>query len=350
MDQKKIGKFIQELRKENKLTQEDLATKLNITKNAVSKWERGISMMDISLLKPLSEILGVSITEILNGGRIKENNIKDKSDEVVNKALILSDNKMKREKYRSILFTCVVILISCFLVFFLYKGILLYKYSSKEASNSNEVAKSYVPVKTLKIYKRTIPEDEYLILDKIKIRNDFKNYELEEIEHADFTSTLIYRDKENSNSISFPSLSTNHQLITVFTAADVSFYGEEATNIEKIFNSTDRKYFLLKNDINDDLDLFNFISKNYYVENNIFMSKREMMENYSFNKFVEVVIPKVDEFILIKGDYEGYIQKINNTVCIQIIRDDVYYGFIASGDKFNDLDYLIDLIGTIEIE
>ena len=50
MNQEKIGKFIAEIRKEKKLTQEDLATKLGITKNAVSKWERGISMMDMSLL------------------------------------------------------------------------------------------------------------------------------------------------------------------------------------------------------------------------------------------------------------------------------------------------------------
>ena len=44
MDQEKIGKFIAELRKQKKLTQEQLAEKLGITKNAVSKWERGPSL------------------------------------------------------------------------------------------------------------------------------------------------------------------------------------------------------------------------------------------------------------------------------------------------------------------
>ena len=66
MNQDKIGKFIAQIRKEKKLTQEDLATKLGITKNAVSKWERGISMMDMSLLIPVCDILEVSITELLN--------------------------------------------------------------------------------------------------------------------------------------------------------------------------------------------------------------------------------------------------------------------------------------------
>ena len=63
MNQEKIGKFIAKQRKLKELTQEELAEKLGITKNAVSKWERGLCLMDMSLLKPLSEILGVSIKE-----------------------------------------------------------------------------------------------------------------------------------------------------------------------------------------------------------------------------------------------------------------------------------------------
>ena len=71
MNQEKIGKFIAESRKEKKLTQEELAEKLGITKNAVSKWERGLCLMDMSLLKPLSDILDVSINEILAGEKIE---------------------------------------------------------------------------------------------------------------------------------------------------------------------------------------------------------------------------------------------------------------------------------------
>lgn len=96
MNQEKIGKFIAELRKENNLTQTQLAEKLNITKNAVSKWERGLSLMDISLLKPLSEILGVSVSELLNGKRIEkvDNNI-------INETITASTRiYVKKEKHR----------------------------------------------------------------------------------------------------------------------------------------------------------------------------------------------------------------------------------------------------------
>ena len=67
MNQEKIGAFISQRRKQKNLTQEQLGEKLNVSKNAVSKWERGICLMDISLLEPLSNILDVSIAELLNG-------------------------------------------------------------------------------------------------------------------------------------------------------------------------------------------------------------------------------------------------------------------------------------------
>ena len=83
MDQEKIGKFIATLRKEKGLTQQELAEKLGITKNAVSKWERGLGLMDMSLLKPLSEILDVSVTEILNGERFLKEEINTQSEKVL---------------------------------------------------------------------------------------------------------------------------------------------------------------------------------------------------------------------------------------------------------------------------
>jgi transcriptional regulator with XRE-family HTH domain len=72
MDNNKIGKFIAERRKELGYNQKDLAEKLNVTDKAVSKWETGRSSPDVSLLIPLAKILGVSVTEILNGEKISE--------------------------------------------------------------------------------------------------------------------------------------------------------------------------------------------------------------------------------------------------------------------------------------
>ena len=67
MDNSKTGLFIREMRKEKNMTQKDLAAQLNITDRAVSKWERGLCAPDISLLEPLSQILGCSAAEIISG-------------------------------------------------------------------------------------------------------------------------------------------------------------------------------------------------------------------------------------------------------------------------------------------
>ena len=97
MDSIKFGKFIAELRKEKKMTQKELAEKLNLTDKAVSKWERGLSFPDITILNPLAKNLGVDISELLN---CKRGN-KEKVDEekTVKEAIEkINKTKEKREK------------------------------------------------------------------------------------------------------------------------------------------------------------------------------------------------------------------------------------------------------------
>ncbi|MFC7682142.1 helix-turn-helix domain-containing protein [Paenibacillus sp. GCM10028914] len=67
MDSSQIGKLIRSLRVEKNMTQLQLATRMNISDKAVSKWERGLGNPDVSLLPELSEILGVNIEKILAG-------------------------------------------------------------------------------------------------------------------------------------------------------------------------------------------------------------------------------------------------------------------------------------------
>lgn len=95
MNQEKIGKFIQEQRKKKHLTQSDLAEKLRVSTNAVSKWERGVCLMDMSLLKPLSEILKVQVLDILSGEIVKEENTKEKYEETIDNLAKLKKNESK---------------------------------------------------------------------------------------------------------------------------------------------------------------------------------------------------------------------------------------------------------------
>lgn len=72
MEQENIQKFIQNLRKENHLTQKQLADMLGVTYQAVSKWERGLNIPDISVLKEISRIFHVDIDTMINGSNFEK--------------------------------------------------------------------------------------------------------------------------------------------------------------------------------------------------------------------------------------------------------------------------------------
>ena len=112
MDNNKIGKKIASLRKEKGLTQDELGKKLFITDKAVSKWERGLGLMDLSLLKPLSKILGVSVTEILNGEKFRKDEINFKSEEILIDTLDYSAKEIKKVKKNKILMILLTIIIT----------------------------------------------------------------------------------------------------------------------------------------------------------------------------------------------------------------------------------------------
>ena len=76
MEQEKVSNFIKKIRKDNNLTQKALADKYNVTYQAVSKWENGINMPDMILLKKMSKDFNVSLDDILEGNYINKKNNK----------------------------------------------------------------------------------------------------------------------------------------------------------------------------------------------------------------------------------------------------------------------------------
>ena len=91
MDLIKIGKYIAFKRKEQVLTQKQLAEKLNMSDKSVSKWERGICLPDVSVYLELCKILDISINEFLAGEDIPKETIEQKAEE--NIIQITKDNK-----------------------------------------------------------------------------------------------------------------------------------------------------------------------------------------------------------------------------------------------------------------
>ena len=125
MDLIKIGKYIAFKRKEQGLTQKQLAEKLNMSDKSVSKWERGICLPDVSVYLELCKILDISINEFLAGEDIPKETIEQKAEE--NIIQITKDNKNKQKYLKKIIRLLIVMLV----VFIFITSIFIYKKSTQ---------------------------------------------------------------------------------------------------------------------------------------------------------------------------------------------------------------------------
>lgn len=123
LDKERFGEFVSKLRKEKGMTQKELAERLFVSDKAVSKWERGQSLPDITMLNPLADALGVTSAELLNCGRLEESEKIDASqvDEIVEKAIEL--NKVpdisKRKRFKIYI---ICLLVGAAATYYFYKN------------------------------------------------------------------------------------------------------------------------------------------------------------------------------------------------------------------------------------
>ena len=97
MNQQKIGNFILELRKEKNMTQQELADQIGVTDKAISKWENGRGMPDLSLMKPLCNALGITINELLSSEKLDKKDYQDKFEENILNTINYTDKKINKE-------------------------------------------------------------------------------------------------------------------------------------------------------------------------------------------------------------------------------------------------------------
>lgn len=142
MDTSATGRFIAERRKEKGLTQKELAERLQVSDKAVSRWETGIGLPDTSLLKPLSDILEVSVSELLSGKLIEgETDMREQADQIILDALGYS-RRMLADMISFVLFLAgSVLLVSPFVLIGRY--ILLFRKLPTETSPINLTGRHY---------------------------------------------------------------------------------------------------------------------------------------------------------------------------------------------------------------
>ena len=109
IDKERFGTFVSQLRKEQGMTQKELSLKVFVSDKAVSKWERGLSMPDITVLIPLSQALGVTVTELLECQRLEQAVIESgRVEELMHKVITYSEEspaeRQKRRRQEALLF------------------------------------------------------------------------------------------------------------------------------------------------------------------------------------------------------------------------------------------------------
>ena len=118
MDKEKTGQLITRLRKDKGLTQKQLAEALNVTDKAVSKWERGLSFPDISMLEPISELLGISIMELLAGEQRDDDEplSREEASVLINESVELGDEQIRHKKEISRLIIIILVVVTLLLI------------------------------------------------------------------------------------------------------------------------------------------------------------------------------------------------------------------------------------------
>jgi hypothetical protein len=247
---------------------------------------------------------------------------------------------VKYSKTKIILLTIIIVLIAILITFFSYKMQVMMQYNveKKDSKYIQELLNGLNNQQEVRINTKYLNLDEYLKWQDIKIRNDFENMEIRPMQG----NQILYEVKSEEQSQS-----------KSFYISKGSTYLEELEEYIKNGWSTvkikDLKEFCLENEIYDDIDLINYVSKNYYAENHLFTNTKKMKENYIINLFVTNYLYPVKKTTILNGSYKGYMFEKDNYYEIHLLHNNTKYTFVFVGEEYKSENYILDIISTIEI-
>ncbi len=295
MNQQKIGKFIQEKRKEKELSQLELAEKLGVSNRTISKWENGNSMPDYSIINDLCRELNISINELLSGEKLTEENYQKKLEEnIVN---TIDYNNKKRNRIIIIFF---VIIIALFLLYFLYKAFIIWYYDNRFVSGTWE--KGFP-------FNQNIDE---IIIHKNNNANHIFNESIHFYLLEDFE---LVTDKAKSSLVqdNCDVYISNHTSKEEYDAYFMicNELGDNIANLDSyeirdtLFPPLYVSYVLEKYNIQNTMDLVHYYEKHYNDKYNVLSDSDMIKMRYIAKTYVQMAIPFYDNFYFLKGDVNG---------------------------------------------
>lgn len=350
MNMQKIGKFILQLRQEKNLSQSDLANLIPVTRQAVSRWEKGQSIPDSSTLLIISKIFDVSINELLNGERFKKE--EPKKLEKIALDMIDKNNSQSKKFKRVLLFMVLIILLLSFsfLAYYFinsYNSITVYKI---EGENKNFTMQNGIFISTKqKTYFRL---GKLIYNNNIEVKNVrlyYKNGNKEKTIFKDSDADILITDYygyneffpyEDINSIVkklYLEINYNNNKVEILKlkvkkdfANDIFFYhkkavnGQNSTKIEPVIknespemsriisnmrekgNKVDETYVIDKKDQKKDILLTYFENSEEIILDVIENSCIETW-NYMFDKEYILVYSKYKNEKLIRREYITFL-------------------------------------------
>lgn len=230
MNNNKIGQFIQKLRKEKGLTQQELGNLLYVTDKAVSKWERGLSLPDITILSKLAETLEVTVEDILNGEINKKKNIDiNKKIEEATRQIILN-NKQKQKKI-----IILVSLIFLLLIYTIFRNINL-GYTTKKINYHYQTRNNIelnigIPRLSFMNKQRDYNYSYKNLRKHTVIEKEIKDY-LKTLKYLTCSDTIYYYNESENYSIIEYNIKNNY----LYTTISYSIINDDYCNHKKINN------------------------------------------------------------------------------------------------------------------
>ena len=310
-DNIKVGQFIKEERKNIGLSQEELANKLFVTRQAVSKWEQGKSLPGYDLIQKICEIFNITTNEYFLGERIKKENKKEINNIPIK---ILKEEKKKQRKIFFISFAIIILLILLFFFFYFfntYKKVEVYsiygqdenvKINNSNAFISND--RSYINLGNIETEKEVVKLNLY--------------YLKEDSKREIFTSSCRRKDNCSSSSFGGSIMQVRGGDTEYFTYEDIPLV------IENLY--VDISYYDNKDDKEEKIATIKLDFTKLYTNNNLFFfydKEKEgepiIFENDGFNdKLQEKVISEGFKYEIEEDtENEVYVKKYKNNIIVK---------------------------------
>lgn len=307
MEKNKIGKFIAAKRKEKGLTQVELGNILCVTDKAVSKWERGLGLPDITIVKTLAKVLDVSVNDILNGEKAENNNVDIEAELTKIREKINFQHKKK--------IITIVALFSLIIIAIILKNISL-GYNLKKVYYNHSNKNSYINVGVPKTSFFMKYRDKSYSFKNFRnaniLENEIKQY-LKSLDYLTCNDTIYYYNSKDKYSITAYAVE-KHLLYNniTYTIADGDF-----CYMDKLSEYADKLGGL----------------KKIHSMNNTYSLEKDW-KNLLVVKFVDGISDDSESLYEFKANFKiEYVSRVNENKITTFVLEDSTGNFEIKGDK-----------------